>query len=260
MLQGKHALVTGSRAGLGFAIAKALVVAGTTVTLNDRCTPGEGEVAANALAAETGGTTVFHAADLSQQSEVEAMMHAAARRFGGVDIVVNNAVIRHFSAVETFDPASWNVSLAVNLSAAFHTARLALPHMKRREWGRIINISSIYGLRGAENRVDYVTTKTGLIGLTRAIALETAKTGVTCNSICPCTVPSRAILDRIAEQASADRVSFENAERAYLATRQPTGRFVALESVAATVVFLCSPAGADITGTTLPVDGGWQAI
>lgn len=258
-LQGRSALVTGSVGGLGLAMARGLAAAGAAVTLNGLCGPDEGEAAAAALAAETGAEVAFDACDLADVRRIEAMMAGAERRFGPVNILVNNAVIRHFQPIEAFSAAQWDASLAVNLSAAFHAIRLALPGMKAKGWGRIVNLSSIYGARGAENRVDYVTTKTALIGLTRAVAIETATTGVTCNAVCPGTVPSPAILGRIAGIAAAEGMSPEQAGRDYIAPRHPTGRFVALESVAALVLFLCSPAGQDMTGSVLPIDGGWHA-
>lgn len=259
MLAGRHALVTGSVAGLGHAMARGLALQGAAVTLNGLAAPGIGEAAAAALAEEAGVPVAFDGADLAQVPQIEAMMAAAERRSGPVDILVNNAVIRHFQPIESFTAAQWDASLAVNLSAAFHAVRLALPGMKAKGWGRIVNLSSIYGARGAENRIDYVTTKTALLGMTRAIAIETARTGITCNALSPGTVPSPAILDRIAGIAREQGIGEEQAAQDYIAPRHPTERFVALESVAALLVFLCSPAGQDLTGTTLPIDGGWQA-
>lgn len=258
-LAGRHALVTGSVSGLGYAMARGLARSGASVTMNGLAEPGAGEAAARTLADETGSAVAFDGADLSDASQIERMMSEAERRFGAVDILVNNAVIRHFQPIEDFTAAEWDASLAVNLSAAFHAIRLALPAMKARGWGRIVNLSSIYGARGAENRVDYVTTKTALIGLTRAVAIETARHGVTCNALCPGTVPSPPILARIAGIAAEQGVDEAAAAKDYIASRHPTERFVALENVAAALLFLCSEAGADMTGVTLPIDGGWQA-
>lgn len=259
VLAGRTALLTGSVAGLGYAIAESLARAGANVMLTDLCTPEKGAAAAARLATTAGVEAAFHAADLRDVAAIEALVEACGARFGGVDILVNNAVVRHFKPIEDFAAAEWDASLAVNLSGAFHLVRLTLPGMKRRNWGRIVNLSSIFGARGAANRVDYVTTKTALLGLTRAVAIETAGQNITCNAVCPGTVPSEAILGRIARIAAETGVDVEQAERDYVAERHPTGRFVTLEGVGALVTFLCGPAGADITGATLPVDGGWQA-
>jgi 3-hydroxybutyrate dehydrogenase len=260
MLSGKSALITGSTAGLGYAIAESLAQAGASVVLNGLCAPGEGEAAAARLAQKAGCAAVFDSADLRDVAAIERLVTQAATRFGGVDIVVNNAVVRYFKPIQSFTPSEWDTALAVNLSAAFHCVRIALPGMLERKWGRIVNLSSIYGARGVANRIDYVTTKTALLGLTRAIAAETANTGVTCNAVSPGTLPSPAILGRIAAIAKEQGVPVEKAEQDYLAARHPSGRFVALENVGALVAFLCSPAAADITGATLPIDGGWQAV
>ena len=259
MLEGKCALITGSVAGLGFAIAESLAKAGANIVLNGLCSKEEGQAAADALAQSSGRTVVFDGADLRDVSAIERMVAQAAARFGKVDIIVNNAVVRHFAPIEELTPAQWDTSLAVNLSAAFHLVRFALPAMRAAGWGRIINMSSIYGARGAENRIDYVTTKTALLGMTRAIAIETARTGITCNAVCPGTVPSPSIVERIAGIAQSQGISIAEAERDYIKPRHPTERFVSLENVGALVTFLCSPAGQDITGATLPIDGGWQA-
>lgn len=259
MLNGKCALVTGSVGGLGHAIAAALAKAGARTILHGLADIDTGQVAADELAEQFAVETGFSNADLSSPDEIGRLMTWASDRFGGVDIVVNNAVVRHFSPIDAFSAEDWNHSVAVNLSGAFHLMRLALPHMRRRNWGRIVNISSIYGLRGAENRIDYVTTKTALIGMTRAAAVELAKTGITCNAICPGTVPSPAILERIDRNAEAQGISSSEAAQRYLATRNPSGRFVAAEGVGELVSFLCGPHGADITGATLPIDGGWSA-
>ena len=259
MLTGKCALVTGSVAGLGYAIAESLAKAGANVVLNGLCTSGEGEAAAARISQECGTEAVFDSTDLRDVAAIERMFQSAIARSGAVDILVNNAVVRHFKPVDAFTAAEWDTSISVNLSAAFHCVRLALPGMRARGWGRIINMSSIYGGRAVANRIDYVTTKTALLGMTRAIAIETARTGITCNAVSPGTVPSPAIIDRIADIAKTQGISEAEAERDYLATRNPTGRFVGLDSVAALVLFLCGPAGADITGATLPIDGGWQA-
>lgn len=258
-LAGRTALVTGSVAGLGYAIAEALAAQGANVVIHGLCPPEEGRAAAARLAEAHGVDAVFDGADLRDVAEIERVAGEAIARFGSVDILVNNAVIRHFEATEDLAPAQWDEALAVNLSSAFHFARLTLPGMKAQGWGRILNMASVYGARGAANRIGYVTTKTALTGMTRALAVETAAHGVTCNAISPGTVPTPPILARIAETARLEGRSEAEVASDYASERHPTGRFVAAENVGALAVFLCSPAGADITGATLPVDGGWLA-
>jgi 3-hydroxybutyrate dehydrogenase len=259
MLRGKCALVSGSVSGLGHALADGLARAGANVVLNGLCEPDEGDNAAEKLSQAHGVETVFDPADLGRRDDIERMMKSVAKRFGAVDILVNNAVVRHFAPIEDFNPDEWDTSIAVNLTAAFHAVRLALPGMKRKGWGRIINISSYYGWRGAGNRIDYVTTKTALIGMTRAIAIETARTGVTCNAVCPGTVLTPAIRERIEKVAREQGLPVEEVARRYAEERNPAGRFVPEENVASLIVFLCGSAGADITGVALPIDGGWLA-
>jgi 3-hydroxybutyrate dehydrogenase len=218
-VNGKIALITGSTQGLGQAIARRFSEAGCIVVNNGLV---DGRVVG---------------ADLRHPAEIEKMIKAA----GPIDIVVNNAVVRHQSPVEDFPADKWDEAIAVNLSAAFHTTRLALPAMKSRGWGRIINMSSIYGQRGAANRVGYVTTKTALIGLTRAIALEVVNTGVTCNAVCPGTVD-------VPMHQGKD-----------LAGKQPTGRLIPLNDVAELLLFLCGPSSNDINGSIFPIDAAWSA-
>jgi 3-hydroxybutyrate dehydrogenase len=255
-LQGRHALVTGATAGLGLAVAEKLAAAGSNIVLNGL---DDGSKAAADLASRFGVTAIFLRADLSQEAEIETMMSEIHGRFGALDIVVNNAVVRSFAPVEHFLSVDWNRALAVNLSAPFHIIRMALPAMKQRGFGRIINMSSIYATRTVENRVDYVTTKTALLGLTRAVSLETIRSGITCNAICPATLPTPAIETRIAALAAKEGLSPQDAESRYLSQRQPSGRFIELGAVGDLVVFLCGPAGADISGAALPIDGGWAA-
>jgi 3-hydroxybutyrate dehydrogenase len=258
-LRGRSALVTGSIAGLGHAIAERLARAGANIVLHGLESADQARSARAALVAQTGAEVIVHHGDLNRVEQIEDMMDTAARAFGSVDVVVNNAVVRHFAATEDLRTEQWDASMAVNLSAAFHTARLSLPAMRRRGWGRIVNMSSVYGAGGAIDRIGYVTTKTGLIGMTRAIALETATSGITCNAVAPGTVPTPAIVARIARLAQEQGVTQEQAKRDYLAQRQPTQRFVSLQSVSALIAFLCSAAGDDITGAVLPIDGGWTA-
>ncbi|MGB9115466.1 SDR family oxidoreductase [Bradyrhizobium sp.] len=255
----RSALVTGSSGGLGYAVAESLAAAGCDIVLHGIDEPDSVEPARVALQARHGTTAVYCRADLSELSGVERLMTFAREACGGPDIVVNNAVVRHFAPIEQFSAADWQLSLAVNLTAPFHIIRLALPAMRAADFGRIVNMSSHYGQRGAQGRVDYVTTKTGILGLTRAVALETAGTGITCNAVSPGTLPTPAILSRIDAIAATRGVSRDEATRDYMKERQPSRRFVRLEDVGATVAFLCSPAARDITGTVIPIDGGWSA-
>jgi len=258
MLHGKSALVTGSLGGIGFATAKALAELGCDVMLNGFGTPDTIEARVGKLCA-LGVRASHHGADLRQPDQIAELVEATRATHGGLDILVNNAVVRYFGAVENFDPAHWNEALAVNLSAPFHTIRLALPGMRAKGWGRIVNLASIYGMMATVNRIDYVTTKTALIGLTRAVALEVARTEITCNAICPGTVLTPAIDWRLRQEMQRDGTTFEEAEASFLATRQPSRRFVKDGNVGALIAFLCGPAGADINGAALPIDGAWTA-
>jgi 3-hydroxybutyrate dehydrogenase len=255
----RSALVTGSSGGLGYAIAESLAAAGYDIVLHGIDAPEDVEPARAALAARHGTTAVYCRADLSELAEIERLMSFAREACGGPDVVVNNAVVRHFAPIEQFSAADWQHALAVNLTAPFHIIRLALPGMRAADFGRIVNMSSHYGQRGAEGRVDYVTTKTGILGLTRAVALETAGTGITCNAVSPGTLPTPAILGRIDAIAAARSISRDEATRDYMKERQPSRRFVRLEDVGAAVAFLCGPAARDITGAVIPIDGGWSA-
>jgi 3-hydroxybutyrate dehydrogenase len=258
MLAGKSALITGSTGGIGFAIARMLATQGCNIMLNGFA-PAETVAARIAELQTLGVRAAHHAADLRHPGQIAELVADTGREFGGPDILVNNAVVRYFGAVENFAPEHWDEALAVNLSAPFHTIRLCLPAMKARNWGRIINMASIYGLFATVNRIDYITTKTALIGLTRAVALECARTGITCNALCPGTVLTPAIESRLANEMQRDGTSRATAEEAFLAARQPSRRFVVDDNVAGLIAFLCSPHGMDINGAALPIDGAWTA-
>jgi 3-hydroxybutyrate dehydrogenase len=259
VLTGKTALITGSTQGLGLATAERLAAAGCNVVLNGLLPPDGVARLQQDLEARYGIRTLNGDADLRHRSAIERMMATALDRFGSVDILVNNAVVRHAASIEEFPASGWDEALAVNLSAAFHTIRLALPSMRQNDWGRIVNVSSIYGLRGAAHRVGYVTTKTALIGLTRAVALETAGQQITCNAVCPGT--TRTPVHEASLRALVDEraITSTEAERILLTGKQPTGRLIDADQVAALIAFLCGPEGASITGGVLPVDGGWSA-
>jgi 3-hydroxybutyrate dehydrogenase len=255
VLTGKCALITGSTAGLGFAIADRLAAEGCRIVLSGLATDDEQKRARDELAYRHDVEVRFHGADLREPAQIEDLMRFA----GGVDVVVNNAVTRHFSPVEDFPVERWNEALAVNLSAAFHTIRLALPHMRRHGWGRIVNIASVYSFVAAVNRIDYVTTKTAILGLTRAVALETANSEITCNAVAPGVLPTPAILGRMKQMAAERNAPLDEVTEDYLKARQPGGKFIAMENVAALVAFLCGPASQGITGEVFPVDGGWTS-
>jgi 3-hydroxybutyrate dehydrogenase len=254
-LHGRTALVTGSTGGIGLAIAEALAAGGCAVVLHGLASPAEGETVAAALAARHGIAARYHLAELAAPTAIAELAAAA----GEVDIVVNNATTRHFGPVEETSQEAWDTDIAVNLSAAFHLIRLTLPGMRRRGWGRIVNMSSIYGRIGATGRIGYVTTKTALIGLTRGVALETAGSGITCNALCPGATLTPNIAGRIQAAMAAFGADEATAAARFLAGKQPTGRFVEASAIGAMVAFLCGPAGRDITGTALPIDGGWSA-
>ena len=258
MLKGRCALITGSTQGLGYAMAERLAAEGCNIVMNGFGAKDEIESRRRKLES-AGVRALHHGADVGDPAQIADLVATAEKTFGGVDVLINNAVVRYFAPIEKFEPADWDRALAVNLSSAFHTVRLALPCMRRREFGRIVNVASIYGLFATVDRVDYVTTKTALIGFTRAVALETARTNITCNAICPGTVPTPNIEGRLEAERAKTGMTRDEAERAFLASRQPSGRFVAPERVAALVALLCSPAGADITGSAIPIDGGWSA-
>jgi len=258
-LTGKCALITGSTSGLGYAIAEALAAGGCNVVLHGVASADEGTAAAAALADRYGIHATYERADLADLSEIDRLVRNVLSRFGSVDVLVNNAVIRHFAGIEELKPAEWELSLAVNLSAPFNLVRLILPMMRARGWGRIFNLTSYYGVRGVENRIGYVTTKTALIGMTRAIALEAETAGITCNAILPGTLATPDILGRIGKLAATSGIGEDEAAKQYLTGRRPTGRFVGQDSVAELIAFLCGNGGRDINGATFPVDGGWTA-
>jgi len=258
MLKGKCALITGSTQGLGLATAKRFAAAGCNIVINGL--GDEREIAAlrAQVEKEHGIRTIYSGANLAQAIEIERMMGVSLEAFGAIDILVNNAVVRYTAPVEQFPVGEWDLGIAVNLSAAFHTIRLALPAMRRRNWGRIINVSSIYGLIATVNRLSYVTSKTALIGMTRAVALETRDQDITCNAVCPGTVETPVHNKRIEDMMASDSLSREEAEQRFLANKQPGGRFIAADDVAGMILFLCGPESRDITGAALPIDGGWS--
>lgn len=259
MLKGKTALVTGSTSGIGLGIAQALARQGAHIMLN-----GFGDVdgpRAQVLAAGAayGIEVLHHGADMGKVADIEDMVHTAAKHWGKLDIVVNNAGIQHVAAVEDFPVEKWDAIIAINLSSAFHTTRLALPAMKQANWGRIINIASVHGLVGSAQKSAYVAAKHGVVGLTKVTALENATTGITCNAICPGWVLTPLVQKQVDAKAAAQGISNEEATRQLLGEKEPSMQFTTPEELGELAVFLCSPAGNNVRGVAWNMDGGWTA-
>jgi 3-hydroxybutyrate dehydrogenase len=255
MLNGKTALVTGSTSGIGLGIAKTLALHGARVMIN-----GFGEVdKALAEVREHDAGAIYHGADMSKPDQVLDMVRQCEAQLGSCDILVNNAGIQHVALVEDFPPEKWDAIIAINLSSAFHAMRAALPGMKKRDWGRIINVASAHGLVASAAKSAYVAAKHGIVGLTKAAALENATTGVTVNAICPGWVLTPLVQKQVDAKAAAEGVSNDEAKRRLLAEKQPSQQFTTPEELAELAVFLCSPAANNVRGVAWAVDGGWTA-
>ena len=259
ILQGKVALVTGSTSGIGLAIAQALAGEGARLMINGFGDAAEIERTRAGLASEHRVKVLYDAADMTKPDAIASMMKRAVAELGAVDILVNNAGIQHVAPVDDFPPEKWDAILAINLSAAFHTVRAALPGMKKKGWGRIVNIASAHALVASPFKSAYVTAKHGLAGFTKTVALEVAEQGITCNAICPGYVLTPLVEKQIPDTAKARGITREAVVRDVLLAAQPTKKFVTVEQVAALSAFLCSEAAASITGALLSVDGGWTA-
>ncbi|HTP71923.1 MAG TPA: 3-hydroxybutyrate dehydrogenase [Burkholderiaceae bacterium] len=255
MLKGKTALVTGSTSGIGLGMALSLARDGANIMLNGF---GEFEAARRAVA-ECGVKVSYHGADMSKPAEIEAMVRTCEQEFGALDILVNNAGIQHVAKVEDFPPERWDAIIAINLTSAFHTTRLALPGMKKRNWGRILNVASTHGLVASAEKSAYVASKHGIVGFTKSIALETATTGVTVNAICPGWVLTPLVQKQIDARAAQEKLSAADARKELLAEKQPSLQFTTVEQLGALAVFLCSPAADNVRGVAWNVDGGWVA-
>ncbi len=255
MLKGKTALVTGSTSGIGLGIAKVLAQQGVNIVLNGFGDHEGPQAEIQAL----GVKTAYHGADMSKPAEIEAMMAFAAEKFGRVDILVNNAGIQHVARVENFPPERWDAIIAINLSSAFHTTRLALPAMQQAGWGRVINIASVHGLVGSAEKAAYVAAKHGIVGFTKVTALENAKSGVTSNAICPGWVLTPLVQKQIDAKAAEQKISAEEATKLLLQEKEPSLRFTTPEELGALAVFFCSEAGQNVTGVAWNMDGGWVA-
>jgi 3-hydroxybutyrate dehydrogenase len=259
MIKGKVAVVTGSTSGIGLGIAREFAKGGAQIMLNGLGDAAEIEALRAGLEAEFGVRVLYNGADLSKAEDCVGLIDDAQARLGAVDILVNNAGIQHVSKVEDFPPERWDAVIAINLTSAFHTIRAALPGMKGRGWGRVVNIASAHGLVASANKSAYVAAKHGLLGLTKVVALECAATPVTCNAVCPGWVLTPLVQKQIEARAAAEGLTVEQAGHDLLAEKQPTRRFTTPEQIGQTCVFLCSDGAANLTGASIPVDGGWTA-
>lgn len=257
--ENRNALVTGSVDGLGLAVVRSLARAGIGVVMNGLADASAMRATCREMEAEYGAPIRYCRADLARPEEIEHLVADATAELGSIDILVNNAVVRHFAPIDAFPTDRWDQAIAVNVSAPFHTMRLVLPGMRQRNYGRIFNMVSVYGLRGTRDRIDYVASKAALIGMTRAVAMETLEHDISCHAICPGSLLSPGTEIRIAQLMEANGGSRIEAERLFLRDKQPTGRFVEPGSVSDLMLLLCGPAGRDMTGAVLPVEGGWLA-
>jgi 3-hydroxybutyrate dehydrogenase len=258
-LIGKVSLVTGSTSGIGLGIARALAAAGSRIVLNGFGKADEIARVQAELATEFNVDVSYSGADMSKPASIREMIEQTLDTTGRLDVLVNNAGIQHVAPLQDFPPERWDAILAINLSSAFHTTRLALPSMLLNRWGRIVNIASAHGLVGSPFKSAYVAAKHGIVGLTKVVALETAEHGITCNAICPGYVYTPLVEAQIEGQAKAHGIPREQVIRDVLLAQQPNKRFAAVEEIGALTVFLASEAAASITGVALPVDGGWTA-
>ena len=255
MLKGKTALVTGSTSGIGLGIALSLARQGANIVLN-----GFGDVEGpKGQVAALGVKVAYHGADMSKAAEIEDMMQFAAREFGQVDILVNNAGIQHVALVEEFPVEKWDAIIAINLTSAFHTTRLALPALKKSNWGRIINVASAHGLVASAQKSAYVASKHGIVGFTKSVSLETARTGITSNAICPGWVLTPLVQKQIDARAAAQGISVAAAQEELLAEKEPSLQFTTPEELGELAVFFCSPAGNNVRGVAWQMDGAWTA-
>ncbi|WP_137042833.1 3-hydroxybutyrate dehydrogenase [Pseudolabrys sp. FHR47] len=259
MLKGKTALVTGSTSGIGLATARALAADGANLMLNGFGDKDTIEAIRSGLEKEFGIKASYSGADMSKAAEIAEMVATTEKEFGSLDVLVNNAGIQFVANIEDFPVERWDAVIAINLSSAFHTIRAAMPGMKKRKWGRIINIASAHGLVASAQKVAYVAAKHGIVGLTKVVAIEAANAGVTCNAICPGWVLTPLVQKQIDDRAKASGKPVRDEEIALLSEKQPMHQFTKPESIGALAVFLSGDAAASITGSAYSIDGGWVA-
>ena len=257
-LKGKTAIITGSTSGIGLGIAKGFAAEGINIVIN-----GFGdavEIEKERLGLEAMGVkAIYNGADMTKPDEITAMVEDVVKEFGSIDIIVNNAGIQNVAPIEEFPPEKWDAIVAINMSSSFHTLRAAVPHMKKQGWGRIINIASAHALVASPFKSAYVTAKHGILGLTKTVALEVAQDNITCNAICPGYVLTPLVEKQIPATAKARNMSEEQVKRDVLLEAQWTKKFVTVEQIAGTALFLCSDNAENITGTHISIDGGWTA-
>ena len=259
MLSGKTAIVTGSTSGIGLGIARALARERANIMLNGFGDRSVIDTLVAEMSAEFSVRVAYSAADVSRPDQVSAMVAECADTLGSVDILVNNAGVQHTAAVEAFPDEKWEQILAINLSSAFYGIKAALPRMRRSGWGRIINIASAHGLVASSTKSAYVAAKHGLIGLSKVVALETARSAITCNAICPGWVLTPLVQKQIEDMAARDGISCDEAKIKLLAEKQPSLEFATSEQIGSVAVFLCSPSADQVRGASISVDGGWTA-
>lgn len=259
MLKGKSAIVTGSTSGIGLGIARSLAAKGANILLNGFGDAAEIEKIRQAIESEFGVKAAYSGADISKAEQIKAMVDQCVEAFGAVDILVNNAGIQHTAAVEDFPAAKWDAILAINLSGVFWGIHYALPHMKAKGWGRVINVASVHGLIASKHKAAYVAAKHGVVGLSKVVALETAGSGITCNTICPGWVLTPLVQKQIDDMAAREGITVEAAQEKLLKEKQPSGQFATPDQLGELAAFLASDAAAQMTGAALPMDGGWTS-